>query len=144
MGPDSGLQIGIAKRASEMEFQELVFSDDERDWELIEGQLRIKPGQTWEAGEIVTALNSLLCKQLDRRRYRVRIGGRVRWPGTILRPDVSVVPAGLGDEFRGRPGVLAIFSEPLPLVVEVWSRATRNYDVDVEIPIYQRRGDLEI
>jgi Uma2 family endonuclease len=59
-------------------------------------------------------------------------------------PDLFVVPTAYGAEFRGRPGVLAIFSAPLPLVVEVWSTSTGDYDVDAKLPIYQQRGDLEI
>ena len=38
----------------------------------------------------------------------------------------------------------AIFSDPLPLVVEVWSPSTGDYDVDAKLPVYQQRGDLEI
>jgi Uma2 family endonuclease len=40
--------------------------------------------------------------------------------------------------------MLAIFSGPLPLVVEVWSSSTGDYDVDTKLPVYQERGDLEI
>jgi Uma2 family endonuclease len=31
-----------------------------------------------------------------------------------------------------------------PLVVEVWSRSTGDYDVEEKLADYQRRGDLEI
>jgi Uma2 family endonuclease len=37
-----------------------------------------------------------------------------------------------------------VYTEPLPLVVEVWSPSTGRYDVDRNVPEYQRRGDLEI
>jgi Uma2 family endonuclease len=40
--------------------------------------------------------------------------------------------------------MLAIFSGPLPLVVEVWSSSTGDYDVDTKVSVYQQRGDLEI
>jgi Uma2 family endonuclease len=40
--------------------------------------------------------------------------------------------------------MLAIFSGPLPLVVEIWSSSTGDYDVDAKLPIYQQRGDLEV
>ncbi len=54
-----------------------------------------------------------------------------------------VVPTACGihlvDDLR-----LAIFSDPLPLVVEVWSRSTCDYDVETNIPVYMQRGDLEI
>jgi Uma2 family endonuclease len=55
-----------------------------------------------------------------------------------------VVPMAYGDPFRGKPGTLAIFPGPLPLVAEVWSASTGNYDVDTKIPVYMQRGDLEI
>jgi Uma2 family endonuclease len=32
----------------------------------------------------------------------------------------------------------------LPLVVEVWSASTGDYDVETKLPIYRQRGDLEI
>jgi Uma2 family endonuclease len=55
-----------------------------------------------------------------------------------------VIPKDLGDKFRGRPGTLAIFSDPLPLVVEVWSRSTGGYGLEAKIPVYMQRGDAEI
>jgi Uma2 family endonuclease len=58
-------------------------------------------------------------------------------------PDLMVVPTAYSEEIRDRP-VLAIFSDPLPLVVEVWSPSTGDYDVDAKVPVYQQRGDLEI
>ena len=71
--------------------------------------------------------------------------GRVRRPmATIFMPDVFVVPMAFGEPFRGKPGTLAIISPPLPLVVEVWSASTGDYDVEAKLPIYQQRGDQEI
>ena len=136
--------MSVAQRITEAEYQQIVLADHERNWELLNGQLREKPATSWDHDEVVSVLSNMLFNQLDRRQYRVRVEGRIRRPGTIFRPGVSVVPTDLGDEFRGRPGVLAIFSEPLPLVVEVWSRSTGNHDVDAKVPIYQQRGDLEI
>jgi hypothetical protein len=43
-----------------------------------------------------------------------------------------------------RPGRLDIFEEPMPLVVEVWSPSTGDYDVQTELQQYQQRGDAEI
>jgi Uma2 family endonuclease len=45
---------------------------------------------------------------------------------------------------RLRGDELELYVEPLPLVVEVWSPSTGQYDVDEKLPEYQRRGDLEI
>jgi Uma2 family endonuclease len=134
----------VTQRISEREYQDLVLREPVETWELHDGQLVEKPGRTWDHDEVVIRLGTQLSNQLDRRRYRVRVEGRVRRPGTIFRPDVFVVPTAYGDEFRGRPGVLAIFNQPLPLVVEIWSRSTGSYDVNAKIPIYQERGDLEI
>ena len=39
---------------------------------------------------------------------------------------------------------LEVYEGPLPLVVEVWSASTGNYDVESKLLEYQRRGDLEI
>jgi len=36
------------------------------------------------------------------------------------------------------------FAEPLPLVVEVWSRTTGYCDIAAKLPAYRERGDLEI
>ncbi len=40
--------------------------------------------------------------------------------------------------------MLEWYDAPLPLVVEIWSPSTGDYDVDAKLPEYQRRGDLEI
>ena len=100
---------------------------------------------TWEHMDIASQLSHLLQSQLDRTEYRVFVESRVRRStATIFLPDVMVVPTSYGEPFRGRPGTLAIFSDPVPLIVEVWSSSTGDYDVDAKLPVYQQRGDLEI
>ncbi len=127
------------------EYQRLVFSDPDRKWELFDGHLREKPGMSWEHLDIVMELGHLLRSQLDRREFRVFAEGRVRRPSaTVFMPDILVVPTSFGRVFRGRPGTLAIFPDPLPLVVEVWSASTGDYDVDAKLPVYKQRGDQEI
>jgi Uma2 family endonuclease len=39
---------------------------------------------------------------------------------------------------------LEIYDRPLPLVGEVWSPSTDDYDVNEKLAVYQQRGDLEI
>jgi Uma2 family endonuclease len=135
----------IAQRLTEAEYEQFVFANPDHKWELVEGQLREKPGMSWEHDDIVSLLAHLLQLQLDRSEFRVRIDSRIRRPpGNIFVPDLLVVPTRFGEEFRGRPGVLVIFGQPLPLVVEVWSQSTGDHDVAAKIPEYQRRGDLEI
>jgi Uma2 family endonuclease len=137
--------MSTTTHVTEETYREIVFSDPDRQWELHDGQLREKPGMTWEHLDVVTQLVLLLGNQLDRRQFRVFAEGRVRRPAaTIFLPDVMVVPAAWGREFRGKPGTLAIFPKPLPLVVEVWSASTGDYDVMAKLPIYQQRGDHEI
>jgi Uma2 family endonuclease len=137
--------MSVAQHISEGEYEQIVWADPDRKWELVEGRLREKPGMSWEHGELLILLGHLLLRQLDRRQFSVLGERRVRRsPGNIFISDLFVVPIAYGEEFRNRPGVLAIISQPLPLVVEVWSRSTGEYDVEAKIPVYQQRGDLEI
>jgi Uma2 family endonuclease len=138
--------MAVARPMSEQAYQEFVLSGAEGAWELHDGRLVAKPGVTWEHGGIIALLSHLFQLQLDRSEYQVRINeGCVRKPSdTVFIPDLLVVPSGYGEPFRGRPGKLAIFSGPLPLVVEVWSSSTGGYDVDTKVSVYQQRGDLEI
>jgi Uma2 family endonuclease len=137
--------MAIVNRISEREYEQIALAEPDENWELHDGRLVEKPPMTWNHDDVVATLAAFLFNQLDRRQYRVRVEGRVRRsPGTIFRPDVSVVPTSYGDEFRDRDDRLAIFAQPLPLVVEVWSPSTGGYDVDAKLPVYQRRGDLEI
>ena len=136
--------MAVAQRISEQEYENLVLSG-ETDWELHDGRLVEKPGMTWEHLDVATELLHALRSQLDRAEYRVFGEGRVRRErSTIFKPDVVVVPADYGRGLRGRRGTLAVFTDPLPLVVEIWSASSGDYDVDTKIPIYQQRGDREI
>ena len=138
--------MSVTQQMTEEAYRGLVFSDPDHLWELHDGQLREKPGMTWEHGDMAFLLAHLLQLQLARRQFRIAINDwRVRrGPETIYIPDIVVVPTGYGQDLAGRPGVLAIFSQLLPLVVEVWSSSTGDYDVDAKLPTYQQRGDLEI
>ncbi len=137
--------MSVAHRISEAEYEQIVLAEPVEKWELVEGRLREKPGMSWDRGVIASLLSHLLWSQIDRRQFTVLLETRVRRSaGTIFLPDIMVVPTEYGQEFAGRPGVLAIFSPPLPLVVEVWSASTGDYDVDTKVPEYMARGDLEI
>jgi Uma2 family endonuclease len=136
--------MAVAQRMSEQAYLEFVQSGEEGAWELHDGRLVEKPGMSWKHGDVVTELTYLLRHQLDRAEYRVFVEGRVRRPmATIFLPDLMVVPTAYGEDIRDLPA-LAIFSDPLPLVVEVWSPSTGDYAVDAKLPVYQQRGDLEI
>lgn len=136
--------MAVAQRMSEQEYEAFVGSGVEGQWELHDGMLVEKPGMSWRHLDIAFELGHLLRSQLDRAEYRVFGEGRVRRPtATIFIPDVMVVPAAYGMRLVDDPG-LAIFSDPLPLVVEVWSPSTGSYDIDPKIPVYKARGDAEI
>ena len=136
--------MAVAQRMSEATYQEFVLSGVEGSWELHDGRLVEKPGMSWKHGAVVTELITLFHQQLDRAEYHVFTELRVRKPAaTVFLPDVMIVPTSYGEIIRDLP-VLAIFSDPLPLVVEVWSPSTGDYDVDAKLPVYQQRGDLEI
>jgi Uma2 family endonuclease len=136
--------MAVAQRMSEEAYQEYVLVHPDGRWELHDGRLVEKPGMTWEHSDFIMLLSHLLQNQLRRHEFRVHESRIRRSPQSIYIPDLIVVPTSHGAPFRDRPGTLAIHSEPLPLVVEVWSRTTGNYDVDAKIPVYQQRGDLEI
>jgi Uma2 family endonuclease len=50
----------------------------------------------------------------------------------------------MADRLFAEEDTVETYREPLPLVVEVWSPSTGEYDVHTKAPDYQRRGDLEI
>ena len=136
--------MAVEQLISEEAYLRFVLSGVEGSWELHDGRLVEKPAMTFRHGQIPMLLGHFLLSQLDRAQFQVVSELRVRRSSaTVFVPDLMVVPAAYSEEIRDRP-VLAIFSDPLPLVVEVWSPSTGDYDVDAKLPVYQQRGDLEI
>lgn len=130
---------------SERTYRQVVLEDPEGHWELHRGSLRRKPGMTLEHNRIASELCFSLRQQLDRNAYDVRANmGHVRLSAqNYYIPDVFVIPVELQQPLRGRH-VLEAYDAPLPLVVEVWSPSTGDYDIESKLREYQRRGDLEI
>lgn len=136
--------MSASPQITEGEYEQIVLAKPIERWELVAGQLREKPGNSWDHSRVVSELIYWLYPQLDPRQHLPFIGAHVRCTkGTVFRPDVTIVPVEYGREFAGRP-VLAIFSRPLPFLVEIWAPSTGDYDVDTKIPEYQKRDDLEI
>jgi len=131
---------------SEKTYRQLALEDPEGHWELACGDLRQKPTMSVEHSHVTIRLLVQLATQLDEERFAVRSNnGRVRRsPESYFIPDVFVVPMDLVRPYRRRPDVLDAYDAPLPLIVEVWSPSTGDYDVDSKLPEYQRRGDIEI
>jgi len=131
---------------SERDYLSLALANPDVPWELHDGRPREKPPMSAEHNALMFELGYHLRRQLDPMRFRLRFNaGRLRRPSTATYiPDVVVIPAALEHEQRRGPGALELYSEPLPLVVEVWSPSTGAYDVDAKFPEYQQRGDHEI
>jgi Uma2 family endonuclease len=130
---------------SEQEFQQLALADPKGHWELHCGKVRQKPPMTAEHNDAMLYLAAQLVQQLDRREFRVRsnAGHVQRTAENYYIPDVFVVPTALVHPLLGTYQ-LETYATPLPLVVEVWSPSTGDYDVETKLLEYQRRGDLEI
>ena len=131
---------------TEETYKRLALEDDEETWELVCGRLRKKPHMTHEHADIAFELAFRLRLQLDPREFRVHMGNtrtRVVDRNWFV-PDIAVVPYALFEPHRRMDDELEFYDEPLPLVIEVWSRSTGDYDVTTKVPEYQRRGDREI
>jgi Uma2 family endonuclease len=124
----------------------LTKAGDDSRLEVHQGQLREKPAMSFDHGDVMTYLAIQIGPQLDPKAYRVHVNnGRVRrTEATYYIPDLIVIPLRLAEPFRGRIGVLEIYDDPLPVVAEVWSESTGDYDVDEKLPEYMKRGDREI
>jgi Uma2 family endonuclease len=134
------------ERMTGQAFERFALDDPERRWELHDGVPREKPGMTWDHNWDAAKLGNLLMNQLDWSEFQVRFNaGHVRRTDErYYIPDVMVVPVAYGAPFRDRPDRLEVFDQPLPLVIEVWSRSTGDYDVDEKLAEHQSRGDREI
>ena len=127
-------------------FEEIAYEDRDGRWELHEGRLRGKPFVSQQHGDLYYQLGLQLGILVDRNAMWINTNNpRVRTPnGNVYIPDLVVIPAELGRSHRAPEHRLAIYDEALPLVVEVWSPSTGDYDVATKVPAYQARGDQEI
>jgi Uma2 family endonuclease len=127
-------------------YEALLKAGEDSSLEVHRGKLREKPPMSFRHGDVMTYLGVRLALQLDRSEYRVHVNhDRVRrTEETYYIPDLIVIPMAIVGPDLLRPDALAIYDQPLPLVAEVWSPSTGDYDVDEKLPEYKRRGDLEI
>lgn len=134
-------------RMTAEEYERLVLAEPDQHWELECGHARRKPPMTWEHNQAGRRLAHRLWVQLGDDEWVVgHDDGRARW-GDGQRyyiPDVFAVRKAVARQLFPRPGMVEAYREPLPLVVEVWSASTCDYDVDDKLPHYQERRDLEI
>jgi Uma2 family endonuclease len=130
---------------TEQTFEQLALDHPDEKWELYCGELRQKPGMSYDHNRVGYWLSVQIATQVDRRQFDVRFNaGYVRRPTeSYFIPDVIVVPLELTESLRGSRG-LEFYNAPLPFVVEVWSPSTGDYDIEIKLAEYKRRGDLEI
>lgn len=138
--------MATANQISEREYRELVLTDSDHLWELWDGVLVEKPLMSMKHDNVTFYLGHMLANQLDRAVYRVNVnGGKTRRSArNYYIPDVIVIPAAFQLPFEHDPRAFNAFTEPLPLVVEVWSLSTGSYDFQTKLQGYRERGDAEI
>jgi Uma2 family endonuclease len=138
--------VAVLNRASEQEYLELALNAEDRFWELWDGVLVEKPWMSMRHNRVVAYLGAALINQLDPRDYVVSINGdRTRLSSrSYYIPDVIVIPAAYQDQPGVDPWGIGAYTEPLPLVVEVWSPSTGHYDLGTKLQGYRERGDEEI
>ena len=132
-------------RLSGAAYEKYALEHPDENWELHCGVLRKKPPMTWEHNQTARNLGRMLERQLSLDEYEIIVDmGRVKESDVgYYIPDVYVVPREMLRRLF-RPKELEAYPEPLPLVVEVWSRSTGRYNVRVKLEEYRRRGDAEI
>jgi Uma2 family endonuclease len=130
---------------SEKLFRRIALEDPSGHWELHNGCLRQKPGMSIEHNVLMSELAFVLMQQLDRSQFHVRSNaGHVRHSAaSYYIPDVFVIPVELQRSLWGTRR-LEWYTDPLPLVVEIWSPSTGDFDVETKLAHYQERGDHEI
>jgi len=136
----------VVNHLSEQKYREFALTDPDHLWELWDGEPREKPLMSMKHADVAAYLGAALISQLDRTVYRVNINdGKTRLSSrTYYIPDVVVIPAIYKLPYEDDPRAFNAFSEPLPLVVEVWSPSTGQYDFGTKLQGYRERGDAEI
>lgn len=138
--------MAVVNRMTEQEYREFALTDEGHLYELWDGVPVEKPGLSFDHDVVAFFLGHLLQLQLDRHDYVVNVnGGKARRSERyFFIPDVVVIATAYGQYLRGNPRGFNAHADPLPLVVEIWSRTTAAYDYAVKLQAYRERGDLEI
>ncbi len=131
---------------SEATYRLVVTEESDDTWELVCGRLRKKPPMSQMHRDVTMELTFALHAQLNPGTFKMSTNhSRTRLPsGEFYVPDIAIIPAALAGPSQGRERVIDEYSEPLPLVIEVWSPSTGEYDATTKLPGYMARGDLEI
>ena len=138
--------MAVAQRIDAGEYERLAVHDDYRFVELRDGLLVEKPPATFRHAGSIDRLAREMNVQLDPEEFTVSSNNaRLRVGDSYVVPDLVVLPAAVVETMLEQtPDRLAVYDDPVPLVVEVWSPSTGAYDVHTKLPIYKARGDREI
>ena len=136
----------VVHRIDPATYERLALHEGYRSVELRDGMLVEKPPVSFGHLWTIDTLSRDLIIQLDREAFLVSVNNaRLRVGDTYVVPDVVVLPGPLTKTLLARDSHrLAVFADPVPLVVEVWSPSTGGYDMETKIPLYQARDDREI
>jgi len=138
--------VVVVHRIAPAAYEQLAVHDGYRFVELRDGVLVEKPPMTFRHAFVIEDAGHYLRSQLDRRDHIVFVeNARLRVGDSYLIPDIAVVASVVARELLERtPDRLAVYDNPVALVVEVWSPSTGSYDVETKLPLYRVRGDREI
>ncbi len=126
-------------------YERVALEDGDATWELECGRLREKPPMTTAHNRTARLLRRQFERQLPEDQYDIAETARLRrGSGAYYVPDLVIIPADLLAAAIARPHELEVYDAAVPVVVEVWSPSTGDYDVGEKLPEYQRRGDAEI
>jgi Uma2 family endonuclease len=128
-------------------YAQLALEDPESRWEMWAGEVRRKPPESFLHGALIDALVEQLVPQLVGGAYRLSVNhARLMVdPHQVCLPDLALVPRALTERaVRERPRALEAYHTALPLVIDVWTPATAEYDVDAKIPEYRRTSTDEV
>lgn len=128
-------------------YAQLALEDAESRWELVDGNTRRKPPESFLHGMVIDGLVEQLVPQLRGTAFRMSINhARVMIDSHhILLPDLVVVPRAVSARAaRERPNALETYHTSLPLVIDVWTPATAEFNVEARLPEYRRACAEEI
>lgn len=127
-------------------YTELALTEAGRRLELHDGMLVEKPPMSIGHNLTLHRLSAFFYRQLDLSRLDIRVNStRLYLPdNTYYIPDLAILTAAAVSALGDRLDVLEVYATPLPLVVEIWSPSTGDYDINEKVPRYRERGDIEI
>ena len=125
---------------TEDEYLRIALAEHGGHWELWDGRLVRKPDMTFAHNEISWKFGVSLYSQVDHAAFtcRTNAGHAHHSDRNYYVPDVMIIPIGYTLPLRSRQDLLEAYPDPLPLVLEVWSRSTGRYDVHEKLGRYRQ------